>query len=146
MCVVYLASLPPTPCQGSCSELPKNGEEWHHIRNGHLPPLDHCTTSFNSLLLVYNIINLPQTEAPSKEPESMWHLNILHNNIVCISQKQIHVTVVKLHVTVLKLHVTGKTTCITVRMFLHVYLRHSMCCVNMYCLLSVLFNYLSDLF
>ena len=43
--------------QGSCCELPKNGEEWQQIRDGHLPPLDHCTASFNSLLLVYK----PQT-------------------------------------------------------------------------------------
>ena len=45
-----LPSLPPS--QGYCSELPKNGDEWHHIRDGHLPSLEHCTPAFNSLLLV----------------------------------------------------------------------------------------------
>ena len=47
--------LPPSPLslsQGSCCELPKNGEEWHNIRNGHLPCLDQCSMEFNSLLTV----------------------------------------------------------------------------------------------
>lgn len=37
-------------CAGSLHELPKNGDEWHRIRDGYLSPLQQCSDSFNSLI------------------------------------------------------------------------------------------------
>ena len=37
--------------QGSMSDLPKNGSEWHKIRNGYLSCLTQCSNAFNDLLL-----------------------------------------------------------------------------------------------
>lgn len=37
-------------CAGSNRDLPKNGNEWQNIRDGHLPSLRHCSHLFNALL------------------------------------------------------------------------------------------------
>ncbi|CAH1250597.1 WEE1 [Branchiostoma lanceolatum] len=35
---------------GSGGQLPKNGDDWHRIRQGYLPPLPQCSDEFNQLL------------------------------------------------------------------------------------------------
>ena len=38
--------------KGSLEELPKNGDEWHWIRQGNLKDLTQCSDRFKKLLLV----------------------------------------------------------------------------------------------
>jgi serine/threonine protein kinase len=40
---------------GSFEELPKNGDEWHSIRQGNLKPLNQCSERFNKLLTVIKL-------------------------------------------------------------------------------------------
>jgi hypothetical protein len=42
---------------GSLEELPKNGDEWHWIRQGNLKDLPQCSDRFKKLLLVSLILN-----------------------------------------------------------------------------------------
>jgi len=36
----------------SKTELPKNGDEWHQLRSGTLPPLEHYSQEFNAIIKV----------------------------------------------------------------------------------------------
>jgi len=36
----------------SKTELPKNGDEWHQLRSGTLPPLEHFSEDFNAIIKV----------------------------------------------------------------------------------------------
>ena len=46
--VINMVAFP----QGGRGELPKNGSEWHAIRQGVLPDLPQMSADFNSLLRV----------------------------------------------------------------------------------------------
>ncbi|XP_077289858.1 wee1-like protein kinase [Arctopsyche grandis] len=48
---------------GGGGPLPKNGQEWHDIRNGRLPDLPNCSQELN--LLIKNMIGIDPTKRPS---------------------------------------------------------------------------------
>lgn len=43
---------------GSLDELPRNGDEWHSIRRGHLNDLPQCSDKFKKLLIVIHLLFL----------------------------------------------------------------------------------------
>uniref|UniRef100_A0A1X7UF81 Wee1-like protein kinase n=1 Tax=Amphimedon queenslandica TaxID=400682 RepID=A0A1X7UF81_AMPQE len=66
-------------CAGSLCDLPKNGPEWHRIRDGHLPALSQCSEHFNKLLL--SLVH----SSPSKRPTAS---ELQSHPIVCPSTEK----------------------------------------------------------
>ncbi|ELU12710.1 hypothetical protein CAPTEDRAFT_226192 [Capitella teleta] len=59
---------------GGGGDLPKNGPEWHSIRNGNLPDLDHMPPAFN--LMLKDMIKRVPAERPSA-------VMLVHNTALC---------------------------------------------------------------